>query len=138
MARKTKAYVDTSALIAFLDLSDTYHPLFARLFSDPPPLVTTPLVVSEGHAWFVKRYDSMKALQFLSFVQELTPLAIQPVGGKETVAATEFIRKYSDQALTLVDAVGLYFMDRLRIESCWSTDRHLGITGKRLVIHGVS
>ena len=138
MARRTKAYVDTSALIAFLDRSDTYHPLFARLFSDPPPLVTTPLVVSEGHAWFVKRYDSMRALQFLNFIEELTPLAIQPLGGKETIAATKYVRKYSDQALTLVDAVGLYLMDRLRIDSCWSTDRHLGITGKRLVIHDVS
>jgi len=33
MATKTVAYVDTSALIAFLDRSDSFHPLFRRLFS---------------------------------------------------------------------------------------------------------
>ena len=33
--QKTEAYVDTSALIAFADRSDTYHSLFRRLFSNP-------------------------------------------------------------------------------------------------------
>jgi hypothetical protein len=35
MARKTESYV---ALIAFLDRSDSSHPLFHRLLLDPPPL----------------------------------------------------------------------------------------------------
>ena len=42
MATRPEAYVDTSALIAFVDPSDTYHPLFRLLFSDPPGLVTKP------------------------------------------------------------------------------------------------
>ena len=46
MGARGKAYVDTSALIAFLDRSDTYHATFTRLFSDPPPLVTTPLMTT--------------------------------------------------------------------------------------------
>ncbi len=49
MEPKTECYVDTSALIAFLDRSDSFHPVFTRLFSDPPPLVTSALVVAEGH-----------------------------------------------------------------------------------------
>ena len=57
MARKTECYVDTSAWIAFLDGSDSYHGLFRKLFSDPPPLVTSALVVAEGHGWFLRRYD---------------------------------------------------------------------------------
>jgi len=48
MARGPEAYVDTSALIAFADRSDTYHPLFRRLFSDPPLLLTSSLVIAEG------------------------------------------------------------------------------------------
>lgn len=54
MATKTEAYVDTSALIVFADRSGTCHPLFHRLFSNPPKPVTTPLVVAEGHAWFLR------------------------------------------------------------------------------------
>src|ERR1700720_4350467 len=60
-----EAYVDTSAFIAFLDRSDSYHPLFRRLFSEPPPLVTSALVVAEGHGWFLRRYDGNRAIQFL-------------------------------------------------------------------------
>ena len=70
-ARSPEAYVDTSALISFLDRSDTWHPLFRQLFAKPPRLVTTPLVVAEGHAWFVRRYDASRALLFLAFVEEL-------------------------------------------------------------------
>src|SRR5206468_10609881 len=51
-ARRNEAYVDTSALIAFADRSDSHHSLFRRLFSDPPPLLTTPLVVGGG-TWLV-------------------------------------------------------------------------------------
>lgn len=50
MATRTEVYVDTSAFIAFVDRSDTHHPLFRRLFSRPPGLITTTLVVAEGHA----------------------------------------------------------------------------------------
>jgi len=74
MARRTECYVDTSALIAFLDRSDSYHPLFKRLFSDPPPLVTSALVIAEGHGWFLRRYDQNRAVQFLNFVLELPAL----------------------------------------------------------------
>jgi hypothetical protein len=60
--RQPEAYVDTSALIAFVDRSDTYHPLFRLLFSDLPGLVTTTLVVAEGHGWFFRRYDRTRAV----------------------------------------------------------------------------
>lgn len=134
MAVKTDAYVDTSALIAFVDRSDTHHALFRRLFAAPPSLVTTTLVVAEGHAWFLRRYDRTKALQFLSMVEDMTPLAVATVGLKEQSAASEVLRRFSDQDLTMTDAVGLHLMKAQRLRRCWSTDFHLGLTGVRLVI----
>jgi len=65
MAKRIEVYVDTPALIAFVDRSDTHHALFRRLFSDPPEIVTTILIVAEGHGWFLRRYGRAKALQFL-------------------------------------------------------------------------
>ena len=134
MAKKT-SYVDTGALIAFLDRSDTYHSLFVQLFSDPPPLITTPLVIAEGHGWFLKRYDSARALQFMSFVEDLKILEILKTGVEMIQQGTHMLRKFSDQNLTLTDACGLWVMKKLKISSCWSTDRHLGLTGIPLVIH---
>jgi predicted nucleic acid-binding protein len=73
MARSAECYVDTSAFIAFLDRSDSHHPLFRRLFSDPPPLVTSCLVIVEGYGWFLRRYDSRRAVEFLNSSRFLLP-----------------------------------------------------------------
>src|SRR4051812_48197336 len=91
-AKRNEAYVDTSALIAFADRSDSYHAIFRQLFGAPPPLVTTALVIAEGHGWFLKRYDPAKGLQFLSMI-DLMPLEIVSVGALETGRATELLRK---------------------------------------------
>ena len=134
MAARTSAYVDTSALIAFADRSDTYHPLFRRLFSAPPKLVTTPLVIAEGHAWFLRRYDRTRALQFLAMIEDMKPLTLAPAGPAEHTGATALLRRYSDQDMTLADAMGLYIMKAFKIGVCWSTDFHLGISGVPLAI----
>ena len=136
MGKKSEAYVDTSALIAFADRSDTYHPLFRRLFGNPPLLITTSLVIAEGHGWFLRRYDQSRALQFLSMIEEMEEaMRILPIGQTELTEATAVLRKYSDRDLTLTDASGLYLMRTRRIRSCWSTDFQLGLTGVPLVIH---
>lgn len=136
-ATRGESYVDTSALIAFADRSDSYHPLFRRLFSEPPALITTTLVVAEGHGWFLRRYDRYRALQFLTLIEELTPLQVTSVGSREQQAATALLRRFSDQELTLVDAVGLHVATARRVRSIWSTDRHLGLTGLPLVVSEV-
>ena len=135
MATRTESYVDTSALIAFADRSDSYHPLFRRLFSEPPPLVTTTLVVAEGHGWFLRRYDRTRALQFLAMIEAMTPLRIASVGAAEQKGAEVLLRRYSDQNLTMTDAVGLHLMEQCRVASCWSTDLHLALGGVQLVIN---
>ena len=134
MAKKTECYVDTSALIAFLDKSDSFHALFRRLFSEPPALITSSLVIAEGHGWFLRRYDQQRAVQFLAFVDALPSLTIRGFDATELANASRIVKKFSDQKLTLADAHGLAIMRELRIGCCWSTDRHLGLGGVPLVI----
>jgi predicted nucleic acid-binding protein len=134
MATKADAYVDTSALIAFADRSDSYHPVFRRLFGAPPNLLTTTLVIAEGHAWFLRRYDRARALQFLAMIEAMSPLFVVAVGPEEQAAGTRLLRRFSDQDLTLTDAVGLHVSAAHRVRSIWSTDFHLGLTGVPLVI----
>ncbi len=134
MAARIDAYVDTSALIAFLDRSDTHNALFRRLFSDPPVLATSALVVAEGHGWFLRRYDQRRAIQFLNFVKEFSGLLVKLFDNLQLAQCERIIKKYEDQKLTLADAHGLVLMQHLRAKQCWSTDRHLGLTGVPLVI----
>lgn len=136
MAARTEAYVDTSAFIAFMDASDTFHALFRRLFADPPAVVvTSSLVIAEGHGWFLRRFDRVRALQFLAMIDDMPFLDVRPVGVPELEGAAAMLRRFADQELTLADAVGLHLLHDEAIDSCWSTDRHLGLTGVPLAIH---
>jgi len=134
MARKTECYVDTSALIAFLDRSDSYHPLFRRLFSDPPAMVTSALVVAEGHGWFLRRYDQQRAIHFLACIDALPQFTIQAFDGAELAKSSRFVKRFSGRKLTLADAHGLAIMAERHTGSCWSTDRHLSLNGVPLPI----
>ena len=134
MAQKTECYVDTSAFIAFLDRSDSYHSQFVKLFSAPPGLVASALVIAEGHGWFLRRYDQRRAVQFLAFVETLPTLLIHSFDASQLAKATKLIKKFSDHPLTLADAHGLAIMAERKSSVCWSTDRHLGLTGVSLAI----
>src|SRR6202166_2268517 len=104
MAQKTECYVDTSGFIAFLDKSDSYHSLYRRLFSEPPPLVTSALVIAEGHGWFLRRYDRKRAVQFLAFIEALPELSIEAFDTGGLILASRIVKKYGEQKLTLADA----------------------------------
>ena len=125
--------MDTSAFIAFLDRSDSYHPAYRRLFVDPPALATSALTIADGHGWFLRRYDSRRAIEFLNFIDALDVLTVFPFDPSQLAAASRIVKKYQDQKLTLADAHGLALMSQLRIKECWSTDRHLGLSGVPLV-----
>jgi hypothetical protein len=92
------------------------------------------LVVAEGHGWFLRRYDQNRAIQFLNFIGDLSVLAIQPFDAEELRKTSHLVKKFGDQPLTLADAHGLVIIHERRLAVCWSTDRHLGLTGARLVI----
>jgi predicted nucleic acid-binding protein len=142
MARKTErrppslpgAYVDTSAFIAFLDKSDSYHSLFKRLFASPPPLITSALVIAEGHGWFLRRYDRYRAAEFLAFIDVLPGLIVQAFDKAELSKVRLALKRFTDQNLTLADAHGLVIMNDRRSRTCWSSDRHLGLTGVALAV----
>lgn len=134
MATKIECYADTSAFIAFMDRSDSYHSIFRRLFSDPPTLVTSSLVIAEGHGWFLRRYDQHRAVQFLALVDALPCLTVRGFDAAELKITDQIVKKFSDQKLTLADAHGIAIMRQLHIGCCWSTDRHLGLDGVPLVI----
>ncbi len=131
MARKTECYADTAAFIAFLDRSDSYHALFRRLFSDPPPLSTSALVLAEGHGWFLRRYDQRRALEFLNFVDALPALTIEAFDADAVTRSSKVLRTFGEQ--TLADAHGLAVMADRHVASCWSTDRHMALMGATLV-----
>ena len=68
-------------------------------------------------------------------IEAMDPLEVVGVGTREQKAGTGLLRRFSDQSLTMTDAVGLHVMSARDIRSCWSSDFHLGLTGVPLIIH---
>ncbi len=134
MGKKTECSVDTSALIALLDRSDSYHTLFRQLFSNPRRLAMSSVVVAEGHGWFLRRYDSQRAIQFLAFLNALPALEVLPFDAAAIHETNFVIKKFAVKKLTMADAHGIAIMRKRRITTCWSTDRHLGSCGAMLAI----
>jgi hypothetical protein len=73
-------------------------------------------------------------VQFLAFLKELPQLAVAPFDEDELATASQVVKKFAYQKLTMADAHGLALMKERRITSCWSTDRHLGLMGVPIVI----
>lgn len=126
--------MDTSAFISFADRSDDWHAVFRKLFAQPPSLVTTTLVVAEGHTWFLRRFDPHRAREWLAFIGSLKSLKVLAVGTADIAEGATVARRFADQRLTLADALGIAIMNGRRIRSCWSTDFHLGLGGVPIVI----
>jgi predicted nucleic acid-binding protein len=112
----------------------SYHLTFKRLFAAPPALATSSLATAEGHGWFLRRYDRHRATQFLAFVEALPALAIQAFDAAELIKARAVLTRFDDRNLTLADAHGLVIMNDRRSTACWSTDRHMGLTGAALAV----
>jgi predicted nucleic acid-binding protein len=134
MARRNDCYVDTSAFIALLASADKHHQLFRRLFANPPLLVTSALTIAEAHSWFLRKYNAERAGRFLAFVREFPGLEIESFGEAEIAEVAAVATRFKDQNLTLADSHGLSIMKEHSVKLCWSTDRHLGLTGVPLVI----
>ena len=66
------------------------------------------------------------------FIGILPALTVQAFDAAELSKTHRTLTKFGDQDLTLADAHGLVIMTDRRSAICWSTDRHLGLTGVKL------
>lgn len=73
-------------------------------------------------------------MQFLAFIETLPSLTVQAFDATELSKTRATLAKLGDQDLTLADAHGLVLMKERRSAICWSTDKHLGLTGVKLAI----
>jgi len=97
-------------------------------------MVTSSLVITETHGWFLRRYNNFRANQFLLFVSDLPFIEIISFGDKEVEKSKKILHQFSDQKLTLVDAHGIQIIKERKIKVCWSTDRHFSLSNSTLVI----
>lgn len=130
-------FIDTSAWIAVVDVSDQYHRVAAgpyhRLFRSYGRLVTTDLVVSESHNLLRRTLSSTIALQWL--VSILGSPRIDVVFGDRTLLdkGRAWLRRYPDQEFSLTDAVSFALMQDRSIHEAFAFDEHFRTAGFELL-----
>jgi predicted nucleic acid-binding protein len=92
------------------------------------------LVIAEAHGWFLRRYDTRRATEFLSFLEALPALTVVAFDWAELAKQRPLLARFNDQNLTLADAHSLVIMRERKIVVCWSTDRHLTLMGAELIV----
>ena len=73
-------------------------------------------MTAECHGWFLRRYDRRRAIEFLSFIDALSVLEIEPFASRgDRIFGARVVKRYADQDLTLADAHGLAIMQQRKI-----------------------
>lgn len=87
------------------------------------------LVVAEAHGWFLHRLGEEAARRFHALLGDMSKLELVAWTTSDHHAALRVLDDLRGAKLTYVDAASLALMAKRRIETVWSTDRHLGLTG---------
>ena len=124
---------DTGPLYASVDPSDQYHRRaqveLEEIASKGYFLVISYATLSEAYTLVLRRLGTRCGRRWLSEVVEGTML-INPEPS-DYLNACKLIEEFSDQAITLFDAVTATIGSRLRAP-VWSYDRHFEILGVKL------
>jgi predicted nucleic acid-binding protein len=130
---KSRIFLDTGIFIAFLDRSDRWHPQARALFAAAPrDWATSVLVIAEAHGWFLHRMGEEAARRFQELVADLRGMHLFEMTRSDHEDTLRVLERLRGAKLTYVDAASLAMMEKRRIRTVWSTDRHLALTGARV------
>ena len=127
--------MDTSAILALLNPSDSFHQKAAAAFDGlraaEASLLTTSFVLVETHALLARRFG-LDAVA--SFRESFAPiLDVAWVGRDLYEPGLDLLLERRERRLSLVDAVSFVCMRRERIDEAFAFDRHFTDEGFRLV-----
>ncbi len=128
--------LDSSAYLATINPNDTYHQdaraCWSRLNRERWQLFTTNFVVAETHGLFLVRLGHGPALAFLRQLPASTTTIVR-VSARDEARGQQIIFQYSDKDFSLTDATSFAVMERLRIGTAFSYDRHFAQYGFALL-----
>ena len=129
-----RVFLDTGIFIAALSRRDQHHEQARALFGGSRPHWYTSLLVwSEAYSWFLHRHGEEAARTFRLFADSLEGLTVLDIDAEHHSEACRILDRLRGARLTYVDASSLAFMAHHRIDTVWSTDHHLGLTGAQVL-----
>src|SRR5919199_4056753 len=127
-----RTFVDTSAYFALLDADDANHvqarAISERLIAENSHLFITSFVLTETHALLLNRLSQQLATRFLRDMEQ-SPTTLIWVTPRDVERAKAIIYQYDDKDFSLTDAASFAVMERLRVASAFTFDRHFAQYG---------
>ena len=135
----TKAFLDTSGWFAALNPRESRHAdaraKYREWIDDRLALVTTNLVVAEMQILLTRFRGATEGLRFLdSLYQDPTHRVVFVDRDLERVAVDRWLRRFTDQRLSLADAVSFEVMRAEQIRLALALDQHFELAGFELAL----
>jgi uncharacterized protein len=131
-AQARRALVDASAYFALLDQDDANHAqalaIRDRLIAESWRLFTTNFILAETHALLLNRLSQAIATRFLRNMDH-SPTTLVWVTLADVERAKAIIYQYEDKDFSLTDATSFAMMERIRVPSAFTFDRHFAQYG---------
>jgi predicted nucleic acid-binding protein len=132
------AFLHTSGWFAALSPKEAKHGLarsaYVKWIESGTQLVTTNLVVAEMQILLSRFRGAVEGLRFLdSLYQDASHHVVFVNRDLERAAVDRWLRRYSDQRLSLADAVSFEVMTARSIRQVLALDEHFALAGFELV-----
>jgi predicted nucleic acid-binding protein len=132
------AFLDTSGWFAALSPKEAKHAqarvAYSKWIEGGRQLVTTNLVVAEMHILLSRYRGAQEGLHFLdSLYQDASHHIVFVDRDLERAAVDLWLRRFTDKALSIADAVSFEVMRERGIRQALSLDEHFSIAGFQLV-----
>jgi predicted nucleic acid-binding protein len=128
-AISSRLFVDTSAYFALYSADDEHHArAVAVAIAARRRLFTTNYIVAETHALFLRRVGRNAGALFLEEMDRSSTV-VERVSLQDEHRAREIIFNQPDKTYTLTDATSFAMMERLRIGTAFTFDRHFAQYG---------
>lgn len=130
-------FVDTAAWYSLVDSDDADHAAAAAfLAANPLPLVTTNFVFSEAVTLIRYRIGHKAAHSFGQKLKESSFVTVVVTTAADEDRAWEIFTKYRDQDFSFVDCTSFAVMERMKLATAFTFDRHFSVM-KFAVVPGV-
>lgn len=137
--RSLTLLVDASAYFALFDRRDANHAqalaVRGRLLAEGRRLFTTSFILAETHALLLNRLSQQIATDFLRNMEQNSTTVVW-VTPTDVQRAMAIIYQYDDKDFSLTDATSFAVMERLRISSAFTFDRHFAQYGLSVLTPG--
>jgi uncharacterized protein len=126
-------FVDTSAWVAVVNSRDQYHlaarEFYQHNFNRYARLITSNLVVAETYILLRLDCGSAIALQWWDMISDSIRIETVYADAAITSEAFNLLRQYSDQSISLTDAISFIIMEERQIKEAFTFDSHFSTAG---------